>query len=138
MANAARKIALSTIGYTIGTFVLAVMWHVVVFENLYIRLGYFEGEPNFLLGLVTILLQGLALSALFPAVSFSGSTFVRTAKFSALLGGFFWTSHVLAFLAKQNISDPLIFIAAESCYLVLQFGLFSFVLWLVYKNDVAT
>lgn len=36
--------------YTVGTFLLAVIRHVLLFEPQYRSFGYFEGEPSFLLG----------------------------------------------------------------------------------------
>jgi len=86
--------------YTLVTFPLAVAWHVVIFKEQYQVFGYFEGEPSFAIGLLTIIIQGLVLSFLFPFVSFQGRGVVRGVKFSILIGLFFWTSHVLAFVAK--------------------------------------
>ena len=120
-----KNIVLGTIAYTIGTFSLAVIWHVLLFEAQYRSFGYFEGEPSFIIGFLTIFIQGVVLSALFPMVKLSGTGVARGIKFSLLMGGFFWTSHVLAFVAKQIIRDVELFIAMETIYLALQFGLFG-------------
>jgi len=129
-----RKIMLSTMAYTIGTFVLAVVWHVALFETLYRGFGYFEGEPDFSLGLLTIVIQGFVLSLLFPLVRLGGPPLFRGLKFALLLGVFFWTSHVLAFIAKQSVPDALSFAVIESVYLTLQFGLFGLLLGAIYSN----
>ena len=110
---------LGTLAYTLTTFPLAVFWHVGLFETQYKVFGYFESEPNFVLGLITILVQGGVLSFLYPYVSFSGMGIVRGLKFSLLIGLFFWTSHVLAFVAKQSVDNSLLFIVMESFYLLL-------------------
>ena len=68
-----KRVALGTAAYTAVTFPLAVVWHVALFEERYAAFGYFEGEPSFLLGLLTILIQGAILSWLYPRVRFSGS-----------------------------------------------------------------
>ena len=120
-----RLVLLGTLAYALVTFPLAVVWHVVLFEQKYISFGYFEGEPNFVLGFLIILIQGLMLSILYPHVSFSGNGTARGIKYALFIGLFFWTSHVLAFIAKQIITDPLLFIAMESFYLLLQFGIFG-------------
>ena len=39
---------LGTLAYTLVTFPLAAIWHVALFEDMYIEFGYFVGEPNFL------------------------------------------------------------------------------------------
>ena len=134
----ARSIMLSTVAYTITTFLLAIVWHIVLFAPLYKGFGYFEGEPDFSLGLLTIVIQGFVLSLLFPLVRLGGSALVRGLKFSLIVGVFFWTSHVLAFIAKQSVPDALSFVIIESVYLALQFGLFGILLGVIYRSKEAT
>ena len=134
----AKYVALGTIAYTASTFTLAVIWHIILFEDQYRAFGYIEDEPNFVIGFVTILTQGLILSLLFPLFKIAGAGVVRGLKFVALIGGFFWTSHVLAFIAKQTIQDAPLFVAMETIYLGLQFGLFGLLLGLIYRGDSST
>ena len=133
-----KKVAYGTIAYTVGTFSLAILWHVILFEDRYRTFGYFEGEPNFIVGLLTILVQGTILSVLFPLVRLSGSAYVRSFKFALLIGTFFWTSHVLAFVAKQAIDNPGVFVAMETVYLCLQFGLFGLLIGFIYREEIPT
>ena len=132
-----RNIALGTVAYTIGTFSLAVFWHIVLFEERYLSFGYFEGEPSFVIGFVTILLQGVILSALFPMVKLAGTGILRGLKFALIIGVFFWTSHVLAFVAKQSIEGTMLFIAMETLYLGMQFGLFGLLIGFIYRGEPA-
>lgn len=97
-----KKIVLGAVAYTVGTFTLAVVWHILLFEDQYRTFGYIEDEPNFVIGFVTILAQGALLSLLFPMFRIAGTGIVRGLKFVVLMGAFFWTSHVLAFIAKQT------------------------------------
>ena len=131
-----KEVVLGTLAYTFVTFAIAVVWHVVLFEDRYRAFGYLEGEPNFALGLATIFIQGLVLSMLYPYVSFQGSAVVRGLKFSLVMGLFFWTSHVLAFIAKQKVTDPGLFIGMESFYLLLQFGFFGVLIGLIYRKSL--
>lgn len=128
------KLIAGTAGYTICTFVLAVVWHVVLFEESYRSFGYFEGEPSFLIGLVTILLQGMLLSVLFPMMNGPPNSFRRGLRFASLVGAFFWTSHVLAFVAKQEVPGVWMFVGMETVYLVLQFGVFGVLLGAVHRG----
>lgn len=128
------RIALGTLAYTVVTFPIAVVWHVVLFKTTYTAFGYFSGEPSFLLGFLTIVIQGAVLSALFPLVTLNGLPVVRGLKFSAIVGVFFWTSHVLAFVAKQAIQNAPLFVAMETAYLTVQFGAFGILVGLVYKG----
>ncbi len=131
-----KEIILATLGYTIGTFALAVIWHILLFETQYISFKYFEVEPNFALGLVTILIQGAILSAFYSYLTFKNR--LPPFTYVLVLGGFFWTSHVLAFIAKQEINNAGLFILMESVYLFFQFGLYGFVLkWIYAKKDNA-
>ena len=50
----AKRVALGMAPYSLVTFPAAVVWHVVLFESQYQSFGYFEGEPNFVLGLLSI------------------------------------------------------------------------------------
>ena len=128
------KLIAGTVGYTICTFALAVVWHVLLFEETYRSFGYFEGEPSFLLGLVSIVLQGLLLSVLFPMMRGAGGSFRRGLAFAALVGAFFWTSHVLAFVAKQQVPGVWAFVGMETVYLALQFGVFGVLLGAVHRG----
>ena len=132
-----KKIAAGTAAYTLVTFPLAVVWHVVVFEEQYRSFGYFAGEPSFSLGLLTILIQGLLLSAMYPRFHTAGSVLVRGLKFAAVIGAFFWTSHVLAFVAKQSVASQYLFVAMETFYLAVQFGVFGVLIAAIYAYQGA-
>jgi hypothetical protein len=125
---------LGTLSYTLVTFPLAVVWHVVIFEEKYHAFGYFEGEPNFMLGLLTIIIQGYVLSLLYPYVKFKGQGIIRGLKYSLLIGVFFWSSHVLAFVAKQVVDSSLSFIVMESFYLLIQFAIYGLFISKIYSK----
>ena len=131
-----KPIILGTLAYTTVTFPLAIVWHVVLFRDQYHAFSYIEGEPSFLLGLLTILLQGLILSYLYPYVLFKGEGAIRGLKYSLFIGVFFWTSHVLAFVAKQDMTNTLLFITMESFYLLLQFGIYGVLIGIIYAGSV--
>ena len=133
-----RNVALGTVAYTVGTFTLAVVWHILLFEDQYRRFGYIEGEPNFAIGFITILAQGALLSLMFPMFKIAGAGIRRGLKFVVPIGAFFWTSHVLAFIAKQTIKDVPLFVTMETVYLGLQFGLFGVLIGIIYRGDRPT
>ena len=133
----AKKLILGTIAYTVCTFSLAVGWHVLLFKERYEAFGYFEGEPDFLLGLLTIVLQGVLLSTLFQMLKSEGTTFWRGIKFALITGAFFWTSHVLAFVAKQKVPGVPAFIGMETAYLLLQFGLFGLIIGVIHREGIS-
>ena len=134
----AKKLILGTAAYTICTFSLAVGWHVLLFKERYESFGYFEGEPDFLLGLLTIVLQGVLLSTLFPMLKAEGTSYRSGIKFALITGAFFWTSHVLAFVAKQKVPEVTAFIWMETAYLMLQFGLYGLIIGVIHREEIQT
>ena len=132
---ALKLVLLGTAAYTLVTFPIAIIWHILLFEQLYLSFSYIEGEPSFLVGFITILMQGFVLSALYPYARFAGKPITRGIKYALVLGVFFWTSHVLAFIAKQSVANPLLFITMESFYLLLQFGIYGILIGLIYRNQ---
>ena len=92
-----KPVLLGTLAYTLSTFPLAVIWHVLLFEEKYKEFGYFQGEPSFLLGFATILIQGAVLSFLYPFVNFSGKGTIRGLKYALLIGIFFSSINSIVF-----------------------------------------
>ncbi|MCH7638425.1 MAG: hypothetical protein IH855_03035 [Bacteroidetes bacterium] len=127
-----KSTLLGTLAYTLVAFPLAVIWHVVLFEDKYHSFGYFEGEPNFALGLLTIIIQGYILSLLYSYVKFKGQGIIRGLKYALIIGIFFWSSHVLAFVAKQVVDNSLSFVVMESFYLLIQFGAYGLLIGKIY------
>jgi len=123
-----------TLAYTLVTFPLAVVWHVVLFEEKYRTFGYFDGEPSFALGFLTILIQGFMLSLLYPYFNLPGQGISRGLKYSLLVGVFFWSSHVLAFVAKQVVDSSFSFIFLETIYLLIQFGIYGVLIGLIHST----
>ena len=129
-----RKMLLAAAGYVAIVFPLALGWHLGLFEEQYQAFGYFEGEPNVLAGLAAIVIQGLVLAVIYPLFRPRSAGFVRAFQYAGLMGLFFWTSHVLALVGKQNVPNAGGFITMETAYLVVQFGLFALVLGLIYRR----
>jgi len=123
---------IGTLTYTVVTFPLAVIWHVVLFEERYLHFGYFERDPSFILGLLAIVIQGFVMSLLFPLVNLPGKPIVRGLRYSLIIGAFFWTSHVIAYVAKNAVESSIAFVLMESFYLILQFGIYGICIGLVY------
>ena len=124
------RILLAAAAYVVVVFPLALAWHLGLFKEEYQAFGYFAGEPNVPVGLAAVVIQGVVLSFIYPLFRPGRAGFGRAFQFAGLMGLFFWTSHVLALVAKQNVPNAGGFIAMETGYLVAQFGLFALVLGL--------
>ncbi len=128
------RILLSAASYIVIVFPLALGWHVGLFKKQYENFGYFEGEPNVLLGLATIVIQGAVLAWIYPMFQSGSHGFTQAFQFAALMGLFFWTVHVLALVAKQNVPNARGFVLMETGYLIVQFGLFALALGFIYRG----
>lgn len=129
-----RTILLGTLAYSLITFPLAVVWHIALFKEKYDAFGYFDGEPSFALGFLTILIQGFMLSLLYPYFNLAGHSVLKGLKYSLLIGVFFWSSHVLAFVAKQVVDNSVTFILMESFYLLIQFSIYGVLIGLIHNK----
>ncbi len=130
-----KKFVAGAVAYIVLTFPLAVVWHIVLFEDTYRALGYFaREEPSFVLGFVAIATQGVILSAAYPLLVRQPNTWRENLRFGALMGGFLWSSHVAGDTAKFEISPVPQFFAMETFYLGLQFGLFGVAIWLIHRG----
>ncbi|GAA6208824.1 hypothetical protein NBRC116601_21170 [Cognatishimia sp. WU-CL00825] len=130
-----RAAIATTLGYAVIVFPLAFIWHLTLFEPLYLRFGYFDGEPNIPLGFLTIFIQGAMIALLYPHYQPGTSGAKKVARFVLLIGLFHWSLHVLALMAKQNVPNAMLFLGMESLYLVFQFGLTAIVLFFVHERD---
>ena len=116
-----KNVVLGAAAYLVITFTLAVVWHVVVFEKIYIELGYFGNQdPKFSLGFLAIATQGGLLSFLFPRFRQDGTVVREGLKFGAVTGLFLWTAHVVAYAAKAALTSIPLFIGIETVYLIVQ------------------
>src|SRR3954469_22789380 len=134
----ARKFIFAAIAYVVVTFAVAASWHLVLFKDLYDQLGIFSRkEPLIPLGVVSIVMQALVLSYLYPIFSRGGSSPVRGLKFGLLMGVLTASIAVFAEAGKQNVSSLATWLAFESAYYLLQFGLVGVVIALVYGRSAS-
>lgn len=139
MKNSIVKICWGTIGYLIVTFPLAYTWHLILFKDQYDRLNYISrNEPIIAFGFSAILLQGVLLSIVYPCLRQGSSYVPATIKFLLVMGGYHWTTHVLAAAAKQDIAPLTTWFTIETGYLFLQFLLGGLWLGFVYRDSAPT
>ncbi len=130
-----KPLALSALGYLCSTFPLAIVWHLILFKETYEEIGYISREdPIFVLGFLSILIQGVIMSLAFPIFSRSNFTVKAGLRYALAVGVFFWTSHVLAFAAKGDIHRLDLFIPLETIYLAIQFSLYGLLLGFFFRQ----
>lgn len=130
-----KPLLLGALAYALVTFPLAYWWHLVGFGDAYERLNYVTlAEPRVPVGFATIVFQGFLLSAVFPFFRGSGSPLVNGLRFSFVAGLFFWSGVVVAHLAKHDVGSAGTFLALETAYFALHFGLFGLALGLIHAR----
>jgi hypothetical protein len=133
-----RRFFLAAAAYVVVTFALAASWHLVFFKDLYDQLGIFSRrEPLIPLGVISIVMQALVLSYLYPVFSSSGSPLVRGLKFGLLMGVLMASIAVFAEAGKQNVSSLATWLVFESTYYLLQFGLAGMIIAAIYGRRVS-
>ncbi len=121
------RIILGAVGYLLITFPLAYFWHLIAFQETYDQLGYISrDEPIIAFGFMSILLQGLLLAAIYPQLCRGKTVVSGVITFFVVMGGYHWTTHVLAEAAKHQIQPLSIWFPLESTYLTIQFSLGGF------------
>jgi hypothetical protein len=123
----------SWLTYVVITFVMGFVWHLVLFKDLYARLGIFTriDDPIIPLGLAAMFIQGAVLAYLYPLVARNGGVVREGIRFGLITGLFIASSAVVAEAAKQRVSSLTMWLTVESVYYALQFVLCGIAIALV-------
>jgi len=132
------KFLLAWAAYVVVTFVLGFVWHLALFKKTYQALGIFSrlDDPVIPLGLSAMLMQGAILAYVYPMFPKGGSLLAEGLKFGLVLGAFIASSAVFAEAAKQKVASLPTWLALESTYYVIQFGLAGIAIALVYGKKI--
>lgn len=129
-----KRILFGTSAYLGLTFAWAVLWHIVLLNDLYIKIGYFsDHEPDFLLGFLAILIQGLVMNYFYSRVRDNFDRLISPWLFAFCCGVLVHSTHVVAYAAKQPVMLGT-FVGLETFSLFIQFAMFAAVLRLLYPN----
>lgn len=111
----------------------------MLFKPVYDELAIFtRKEPLIPLGLVSMLMQGLVLSYLYPLYA-QGRHSVKTgAMFGLLMGVLLASSAVIAEAAKQNVTSLPTWLVLESVYYLLQFSVVGAIMGAIYAKGEPT
>jgi len=131
-----KKFVSATLGYVVITMILGMSWHFIFFKDLYHRLGiYNRAEPIIPLGLLSMLIQGLILSYLYPFFQVGARPIPRGIAFSLIMGLFLFSVTTLANAAKISVSSMSTWLLVQSAFHLIQFILAGILLGLVYGEN---
>lgn len=126
------QITLLALAYIIPTMPYAYFWHMVFFKEKYERWQYFGGDASVPLGFTSMIIQGIVLAFAFAMLPIDHSSIANSMLFAGVLGVFFWSTHVVAAMAKHGATRTMGYLALETVYLVGQFAMFGLLQHLVY------
>lgn len=130
-----KKYGLAVLAYVACTFFIAAPWHLVLFKPVYDELAIFtRKEPLIPLGLVSMLMQGLVLSYLYPLFAQSKYSIKTGASFGVLMGVLLASSAVFAEAGKQNVTALSTWLMLESVYFLLQFSVVGAIMGAIYAK----
>ncbi len=134
-----KKLLFSTLSYFVLTMALAYPWHLIWFHDIYKEIGAVQREePIMILGISSIIIQGLVIAYLYPFYYKSGNPVLHGIKFSLLIGLMVYTVMVFANAAKFLIEPISIFLLYGTAFSLLQFSVTGAALGLIYgrKNSL--
>lgn len=126
------KHILSILGYIVATFAAQATSHFVVFSEHYAVVAHIKAEPIFVLGLLSMIIQGSVVSFVFANSRFAERTLVDAIKFAWLFGAFLVSYIALAEAAKYSVPNVSSWIAVEIAVGAVQFTLVGVALWLAH------
>ena len=131
-----KKFLTTTVGYSVVSMAIGMSWHFVFFKDLYHQLGiYNRAEPIIPLGLLSMIVQGLIMSYLYPFFRPGVRPIVRGITFSLLMGLFLFSVSTLANAAKIEVSSMCTWLLLQSGFHGIQFVLMGMVFGLVYRRN---
>jgi hypothetical protein len=122
-----RAILLGTLAYIVVTFVTQGVSHFAINHAHYTAVTFMRAEPVFALGIVSMIVQGVILTYLYPFYSGGASDWRRGLSYGILLGLFFVSYPALAEPAKFQVPSIPSWIGVETVTGLVQFGLFGLV-----------
>jgi hypothetical protein len=124
---------LATASYLVLTFIFAAGWHLVLFKDVYARLGVFtRARPIIPLGILSMVLQAVVVAYLYPFFYRGGPPPLEGATFGLLLGVFMGSNAVLGEAGKNEVGSLSTWLTLEGVYYLLQYTVVGLVVGLVY------
>jgi hypothetical protein len=130
-----KKIVWAALGYIVISFILGFIWHLVLFKETYETFGvYTRKEPIILLGVLSMIIQGIILAHLYPKYRGNRSGLAPALTFCFLMGFFFASGTVIALAAKSEIANLTGWFGYSFSFHLLQFGLVALVFAFVFDR----
>ncbi|HKC41191.1 MAG TPA: hypothetical protein VKC15_16740 [Gemmatimonadales bacterium] len=127
-------IALTVLAYVVTTFAVQGASHFGINTAHYAAIPIMRTEPVIAMGIASMVIQGLILAMLFPAVVGRAATVWDGVKFSWTLGAFLASYILGAEAGKYAIPSIPSWIAVEGSVAFVQYTLFGILLGLIHRR----
>ena len=128
------KHILAVLAYIVATFATQAVSHFVVFSEHYAEVTYMRHEPVFQLGILAMLVQGIAFSYLYSRTVSAGRSLFDALRFGWIVGGVLVSYIAFAEAAKYNVPDTSSWLATEIGSGFVQFTIYGVLLGLIYAR----
>ena len=115
-----KRIGFGTLAYLVPTFVIAFVWHLILFKHRYDALGIYRDDVIIPFGFLSMIIQGVLFAWIYETGfsrregSWSGKAFAF-ASFGAALSWSFTTIAVAAKNVMSSVPDYLLIETAFTC-----------------------
>ncbi len=135
MKSSMTKFILLALAYIIPTMVLGMVWHFVLFEDLYESLGIYNlEEPIIPLGFTSMIIQGLILAYIFPYYSGEEKSIGASLRFNLIMGLFLFSVSTLANGAKIKVTSMQSWLLIQAAFTTIQFSISGILMWIITRR----
>ncbi|WP_128755182.1 hypothetical protein [Aquimarina sediminis] len=129
-----KKIIFGTVIFILVSFATQSISHFVINIEHYASIPFMRKEPIFILGFLTMTIQGVVLSYLFQFYSDNEVTIQKGLFFGLMISALFVSYPALVEPAKYQVPNVLNWVLVEGIVGIFQFTLFGVLLSLTYKK----
>ena len=97
------------------------------------RWQYFGDDVKPVLGLASMIVQGVVLSYGYSVLNVNHSALLTGIGYALAMGLFLWSVHVLATMGKSSKVRHFEFFAMETVYLAIQFGIYGLLISYIFN-----
>lgn len=126
-----KRFVLAFAAYIVIVMVIATVWHLVLFKDVYAAARMRE-QPLFHLGIASMVIQALIVAYLYPRLSLTGTPVTRGLKFGLLTGLLLGSYGVLAEAGKYDVGPVSTFLFWEGVFFILQYSVVGITVGLIY------
>lgn len=133
-APATRAFWLGVAAYIVPSFPIAYVWHLVAFAPAYHDLGIYRDDVIIPFGLVSMLIQGVAFSFVYPRLFPDRARVLRNGlAYGAAIAIVSWSFTTLAVAAKNIMTSVPTYLMLETGFTALQFAVAGPLIALAYR-----